>query len=119
LRLRSSTAQVRHGVSYRVLPGTGRYVLQIKRDSKWENMYRFSLEPHAMSDFEEMCGYQQTSPDSPFSSRRFCALARLNGRVTLADRRLRCVEGTAVEERDLEGDEALAEALREHFGIVP
>lgn len=119
LRLRYSTAQVRHGMSYRIVPEGGRFVLQIKRDEKWENMYRFTLEPHEMAEFEEMCLYQESSPDSPFSSRRFCALARLNGRVTLADTRLRRVEGSAVEERDLGSEDALAEALREHFGIVP
>lgn len=119
LRLRSSTAQVRHGVSYRIVPAGALHVLQIRRDGAWVDMYRFDLEPHELGDFEEACLYHQTSPQSPFSSRRFCALARLNGRVTLADRRLRRVEGTAMEEHQIEDDEALATALREHFGIVP
>jgi N-hydroxyarylamine O-acetyltransferase len=32
-----------------------------------------------------MCVWQQTSPDSSFTTRRVCTRATLNGRITLRD----------------------------------
>jgi N-hydroxyarylamine O-acetyltransferase len=43
------------------------------------------LRPHEYADYEEMCRYHQTSPQSHFTRRRICSRATADGRVTLSE----------------------------------
>lgn len=88
-------------------------------DSSWEPQYRFTLKPHQLSDFSERCKYQQTSPESHFTQRRICSLAILDGRITLADRRLIVTTFTGKrEERLVESEEEYRQILAERFGVL-
>ena len=78
--------------------------------------YRFSLIPRAPEDYAGMCGFHQTSPDSPFTQRPLCTLATRDGRVTLAGSRLITTSGAARTERDVEIREYRA-VLRQTFGV--
>jgi arylamine N-acetyltransferase len=51
---------------------------------QWEAQYRFTLQPHALSDFIERCYYFQHSPESHFFQNRMCSLATSAGRITLS-----------------------------------
>jgi N-hydroxyarylamine O-acetyltransferase len=53
----------------------------------WDAQYTFSLEPHQLNEFQEMCQHHQTSPDSPFTQKALCSLATLDGRKTLSGNR--------------------------------
>src|SRR6185312_1028557 len=38
----------------------------LSRGEPWERSFVFTLEPRLLQDFEPMCRFHQTSPDSPF-----------------------------------------------------
>jgi N-hydroxyarylamine O-acetyltransferase len=82
----------------------------------WKAQYRFTLQPYDYPDYEEMCRYHQTSPDSPFTRGQVCTLATSKGRVTLRNGRLITTVGTRKEERQL-SDEERGTLLREMFGV--
>jgi N-hydroxyarylamine O-acetyltransferase len=79
--------------------------------------YLFSLEPHALADYAEMCRYHQTSPQSSFTQKRVCTLATASGRITLRDDRLIVTENGAKREEPIETDDAWRAALRQKFGM--
>jgi arylamine N-acetyltransferase len=76
------------------------------------------LEPHVFADYEEMCLYQQTSPGSHFTKARICSRLTPDGRLTITGNRFITTKGNTRAERELTSDSEVADALREHFGIV-
>jgi N-hydroxyarylamine O-acetyltransferase len=86
-------------------------------NSVWEPAYRFTLQPHVLRDFTDMCRYQQTSPESHFTQQRVCSLATRSGRITLSDQRLiTTIDGKRTER--LLSDEEYQSVLAEQFGMV-
>lgn len=118
LRLDWSTEQVQGLRAYRI-EATGRYYLlwQKDYDGNWEKQYRFTLQPRMYSEFEMMCRYHQTSPDSSFTYKRIVTRATPNGRVTLADSRLIVTRDGIKEEQDIINPEVYHRLLQEHFGL--
>jgi N-hydroxyarylamine O-acetyltransferase len=98
----------------------GEYSVLRERDSQgqWHAGYRFTLQSHNFAEYEPMCIFHQTSPDSSFTRRRVCTLARPNGRITLSDMRLITTAGTEKTERILASDAEYAAILRDEFGII-
>lgn len=105
--------------AFRVDELEGGRLLLLRRDAggMWEPQYRFGLEPHAYADYEEMCRFQQTSPESHFTRGRVCSRLTNEGRVTLSGTRLITTRGGGKEERELGSEEECTAALLEHFGI--
>ena len=83
----------------------------------WRPQYAFSLQPHEIDEFADMCGFHQTSPESHFTRNTVCTLATPTGRVTLSGNRLIISEPSGREERVLGSDDEIAEVLRDRFGI--
>jgi N-hydroxyarylamine O-acetyltransferase len=100
----------------------GRYLILMQRDDvadgEWKAQYRFTLQPHEYSDYEEMCRYHQTSPLSHFTRGRICSRATPDGRVTLGETSLIITRNGERQERTLANEDEYATMLREHFGIV-
>jgi N-hydroxyarylamine O-acetyltransferase len=94
------------------------WILQQFSDEKWQPQYRFTFQPHQLTDFTERCHYQQTSPESHFTQKRICSLATPTGRITLSDLRLITTMYEKREERLLQSEEEFQEVLAEMFGIV-
>jgi N-hydroxyarylamine O-acetyltransferase len=115
LRLDESNVQERNGTLYRVAPGAERWQLW-ENKGEWMPAYDFTLQPRHLSDFAEMCRYQQTSPNSIFTQKRVCTLARPTGRITLSNQRLIINENGVRTEREVSDAEYDA-ILREQFGI--
>jgi N-hydroxyarylamine O-acetyltransferase len=110
--------QISGGHAYRIADDGENLILQRRGDNDaWEDQYLFTLKPYEYRDYEEMCRYHQTSPESPFTRRRVCTRATDEGRITLSDMRLIVTSGGKQEERLLEDEREYAQALREHFGI--
>lgn len=86
------------------------------QDGEWKPQYLFTLRARQLSDYEEMCRYHQTSPESPFTKKRVCTLATPEGRITLSERRLITTVGDLRTERDLTEEEYCAVLLRD-FGM--
>lgn len=94
------------------------WILEQFSGEKWEPQYRFTLQPHTLVDFTEMCHYHQTSPESHFTQKRICSLATPEGRITLSDLLLiRTVQGKR-EERRLRSEVEYQEVLANRFGII-
>lgn len=64
------------------------FILQQWKEDNWVPEYRFELTYRELAEFEPMCLYHQTSPDSHFTQRMMCTLATENGRITLSDNSL-------------------------------
>ena len=110
--------QMSGGHAYRIADEGESLILQRRGDDgEWADQYLFTLDAHDYPDYEEMCRYHQTSPESPFTRRRVCTRATGEGRITLSDRRLIVTSGGKQEERLLEDEREYTRALREHFGI--
>ena len=82
----------------------------------WERQYAFTFQPHEFAEFEPMCHYHQTSPQSIFTREQICTLATPDGRITLKDNLLITSRRGSRQERPvaLEEKDGL---LRELFGI--
>lgn len=104
--------------SYRIAEDASHFVLSQKQlNEDWKPQYRFTTAAHVYSDYDEMCRYQQTSPESHFTKGRICSRLTPDGRVTLSQDRLILTKGSDKEEREVNQNEVV-KALREYFDIV-
>jgi N-hydroxyarylamine O-acetyltransferase len=121
LLIDKSVEQWQGGRAYRIDPD-GRSLILMRRDdmddAEWKAQYRFTLQPYEYSDYEEMCRYHQTSPQSHFTRGRICSRATPDGRVTLSEMRLIVTRNGEREERVLTDEVEYAAILRERFGVV-
>ncbi|XP_049421067.1 arylamine N-acetyltransferase 1-like [Epinephelus fuscoguttatus] len=89
----------------------------------WTQIYKFTLEPRRLEDFEEMCQYHQSSPSSIFFCKSICMILKPGGRLSYVGRRLTSTtfptEGTVLEAttRELK-DEEIPGILAEEFKVV-
>lgn len=118
LLLDERTPQVQAGNAF-LIEERGQQLLLSRRDQKgdWEPQYRFALDPHEYADYDEMCVYHQTSPESHFTQKRICSRATIEGRISLSDMRLITTRGRAREELELSSEKQYTEALSKIFGI--
>jgi len=92
-------------------------LMQLSQHDSWKPQYRFVLQPFEYADYEEMCHFHQTSPNSPFTKGRVCTLATPEGRITLRNMRLITTVGADKHERLLESQDEHDTVLRELFGV--
>jgi N-hydroxyarylamine O-acetyltransferase len=120
LRLDEENTETQGNNAYRIVRADESLVL--KRQSSegaWKSQYRFNLRPCEYSDYDDMCRYHQTSPESHFTKARICSRATPDGRISLSD--LRFITTTSDgkrQEQILTNQEEYATMLRDHFGIV-
>ena len=71
LRLDAREPQIQGDDAF-TIEETETHLLMSRRqgDGDWQPQYRFTLEPYGFADFDEMCRYHQTSPQSHFTQRR-------------------------------------------------
>lgn len=119
VRVQDALAHVEGAQAYRLERDSTSWIVQRgARDGRWTPEYRFTMQPHELSDFTDRCHYYQTSPDSHFTHGRMCSLATPLGRMTLRDLRLMTtIQGTR-KEWLLRSDEEYREVLATRFGIV-
>jgi N-hydroxyarylamine O-acetyltransferase len=99
-------------------PGKGRGVpVQADSDWEWRMLYDFTLVPRRLLEFEGMCRYHQTSPESHFTRNRVCSILTPTGRTTLTDTRLVITEGSERRESALVIAAEYDTALQHYFGI--
>lgn len=106
--------------AFRIQPdGEHLVLMQRDREEEWKAQYRFTLQPHVFADYEEMCRFHQTSPESHFTKGRICSRATGGGRITLSEMRLITTsENGERHERVLTDQQEYADTLRQQFGIV-
>jgi N-hydroxyarylamine O-acetyltransferase len=106
--------------SYRLRPfasGQDTYILQKKDNNHWQTVYSFTTIPRVLSDFEEMCDFNQSSPESHFTQQTICSIATKNGRVSLSDDFLTINDGTSKRKTNVISQKDFKQKLRGHFGI--
>jgi N-hydroxyarylamine O-acetyltransferase len=106
------------GGTYRLMRrGDEEWVLESRTGGNtWEAEYLFTLTPRALADYEPMCHYHQTSPESHFTRNRIFSVARRDGRISLTDTKLIVHRDGVRSEQDVP-PEAWSDALFEHFGV--
>ena len=92
------------------------------RVSKIENgervpQYIFRNIEREYSEYEGMCNYHQTSPDSHFTRKKLISLPTENGRITLTSHKLRIKEGDHMKDKLIRNDEQFEDELWRHFKI--
>ncbi len=112
--------QEQEGEDYSLEAGAdGEFSLhQRKAGEDWRTQYHFKLQPHEMHEFEPMCRYHETSPQSHFSRQRLCTIATPNGRMTLTDNKWVVSDQDERSERELVEPGEFDELLREHFKLT-
>lgn len=102
---------------FRIRRDTDRSELEKLVEGVWTPQYRFHLTPWRLGDFAERCHFQQTSPDSHFTQKSICSLARPDGRISLSERRLITTVKGERTEREVSGDDEYYSVLLGQFGI--
>lgn len=119
LRLDVRTAQKQRGREYLITERDSSFVLsQRVQPGDWKEQYHFSLQTYEYEAFDEMCVYQQTSPQSHFTRKRLCSRLTENGRITITNFRRIVTSADGVQQETVLNDEDYKRALREDFGIA-
>jgi N-hydroxyarylamine O-acetyltransferase len=90
--------------------------IDVLRDGKPQ--YRFETRERSLADYVPTCWWQQTSPQSHFTHSTICSRLTPGGRVSISGRLLIQTQDGTRTEQQLETDDELLAAYREHFGIV-
>lgn len=119
LLIEKRDAQFQGKVAYQITESENYLILSEKKDDcDWKLQYRFTLRPYELEDFIEMCNYHQTSPQSHFTQKRVCSIAKPNGRITISDMRLIETIGNERSERRINDDLMYNTILEKEFGII-
>jgi N-hydroxyarylamine O-acetyltransferase len=107
-----------HGQPYRLEQRGEDHALWAQQaDGGWKVLYAFTRVPRRLEDFSGMCQYHQTAPESFFLRKLICSRKTATGRVTVSGDRLILTEHGQRTEQTLSSQEAIEQALFEHFGI--
>ena len=118
LALGSAQIARSEGIEYRVDAHAAGWALCFRgADADWAPRFLFDSVPRERSEFEPMCHYHQTSPDSLFTRAALATIATPEGRVSLTGRRLAETRGAERRERELVSEAEISDCLRREFGI--
>ena len=118
LPFKAGAQKSENGQLFGVTPEDGGWELH-RRDSDGTEvpLYRFSDVAHPLSEYVPMCEFHQSSPESSFTRRRICTLAKPDGRITLAGMRLIETRNGSRKETLFTSEAELRDCLREQFGM--
>lgn len=80
-------------------------------------MYKFTMKPRKLSDFQEMCEFHQTSDQSPLFQKKLCSIATANGRITLTPNHLIITENEKRTEVEVKDERDFQQKLEKYFGF--
>ena len=120
LRLDERNPQKQGRRDYVIQYEADRFLFSQREDGgPWINQYSFSLQPYKYGAFNEMCIYQQTSPQSHFTKKRLCTLLTPDGRITLSDLKLVRTSNDGVrQESQLASEDEFKRTLQDVFEIA-
>lgn len=82
-----------------------------------KSRYIFRDIARELSEFAEMCEFQQTSPESHFTQNKLCSILTETGRKTLTDKKFVVTVGNERSEMPIDSDEEFAAVLMGAFNI--
>ena len=80
--------------------------------------YRIEIRERSLADCVPTCWWQQTSPLSHFTRSTICSRLTPDGRVSISGRTFIRTQGATRTEHQLDTDDLLLAAYRDHFGVV-
>jgi len=92
-------------------------LMQTKDDSAGHAQYRFSVRAHPISDFFEMCEYQQTSPASHFTQKSICSIATAKGRISISNNKCIITDEQGRHVHSIHNESEYRALLLEHFSM--
>lgn len=107
----------REGVFRIVSRDRGDLIVEKLVDAGWRPEYLFTLPGRDLSDFSEMCSFQQYSPQSHFTKGFVCSILTAAGRKTLTDRKFIVTSNGDRNERDVTSISEFETLLDDEFGI--
>lgn len=103
---------------FRIAKFDDEYFLVEKKDGDiWKHEYIFKDKARELSEFEKMCKFHQTSPDSHFTRGKVCSLMTESGRKTLTDKKFIETKDGKKTEHAINSNEEFLENLKREFGI--
>ncbi|MCL5027707.1 MAG: arylamine N-acetyltransferase [Bacteroidetes bacterium] len=119
LKIELELTQKQYGRTYKIIKHDEDYfkLMRSLDGNKFEDQYIFTLKERALNDFNEMCIYNQTSPQTSFTQKRICTMATEDGRVTLSDLKLIINKDGVKTETQLKDEEEFNLNLRKYFKI--
>lgn len=118
LRLKPEVEQEQSTGRFRIVQVGDVMIVQRARPGEfWKSLYQFTLTPRQLCDFAPRCHFQQTSPESHFTSQRICTLPTPDGRITLSDLKLIRTVGGDRQEKVLENEDEWRAVLADLFGV--
>lgn len=95
------------------------YLEVAKRDGDgWKSQYIFKDIARDLSEFAEMCDFQQYSPDSHFTKGKLCSLMTEGGRKTLTEKSFIVTVNGEKTDSPIDSEEEFGETLQREFGIA-
>lgn len=88
-----------------------------KEDGDWKSLYLFKDIARDLSEFAEMCDFQQYSPKSHFTKGKVCSVLTENGRKTLSDKKFIVTADGEKTETAVESEEDFDRMLEQEFGV--
>lgn len=95
----------------------GYFEVMKKEDGTWRSEYLFKDVGRELSEFTEMCDFQQYSPKSHFTKGKLCSIMIENGRKTLTDKSFIVTMNGAKTETEVTSEKHFGEILTREFGI--
>jgi N-hydroxyarylamine O-acetyltransferase len=96
----------------------GYFEVAKKNGDSWTPQYMFKPLGRDLSEFAEMCDFQQYSPESHFTQGKVCSLMTENGRKTLTDKKFIVTATGGKTEKQIDSENEFAEILQREFGIA-
>lgn len=94
------------------------YFEVVKKDGEnWQSEYIFKDLARDLSEFENMCNFHQTSPESHFTRGKLCSIMTEKGRKTLTDKSFIETENGERKETLVNSEDEFYEILECEFGI--
>lgn len=103
---------------YRFVEKERVWSLEKMAEGGWTPEYEFTTADRELEEFEEMCTFQQISPDSIFTKKVVCSLAKSDGRVTYANGRLIETRSGAKTSKDIQNESELRAVFKSEFGFA-
>jgi len=101
-----------------IRPFGGDYLEAARQDGDaWKSEYIFKDIARDLSEFAEMCDFQQYSPDSHFTKGKICSIMTATGRKTLTDKVFIVTTGGERTEVPVGSEEEFERILSREFGI--
>jgi N-hydroxyarylamine O-acetyltransferase len=88
-----------------------------KTDNCWTTQYKFTSLGRDLSEFAEMCDFQQYSPESHFTKGKVCSLMTGEGRKTLTDSKYVVTTRGQKRETAISSEQEFTTVLLSEFGI--